>query len=118
VPRNDPPKEHQFKPGQSGNPKGYSRKRRITDALLDLIAEHKADKTLANVWLTAALKGNFPFFRELLDRTEGPVKQIIETHDSDEAKPRIEVPDVDIRSKGRKRTRKAKKAGSNGDVSA
>jgi hypothetical protein len=112
-----PPKEHQFKPGQSGNPNGYSRSRRITDALLDLIAEHKADRTLANVWLKAALQGDYRFFRELLDRTEGPVKQIIETHDSDQEKPRIEVPDVDQRPKRRARGRKAKAPGTNGDIS-
>jgi hypothetical protein len=61
-----------FKPGQTGNPKGYSKGRRLHGELWRLIEERNALEPLATVWLTKALQGNFPFFRELLKRIDGP----------------------------------------------
>ncbi len=78
TPKPENIRPHQFKPGQAGNPDGYSRGRRITDHLLDLIADKKAGGPLASVWLSQALKGNFAFFRELLDRTEGPIQPAVQ----------------------------------------
>jgi hypothetical protein len=73
VPYQLPPVEHQFQPGQSGNPAGYSRGRRITDELIKLIAERKVDRALATVWLRESLDGNPRFFKMLLDRYEDPI---------------------------------------------
>jgi hypothetical protein len=41
--------------GQSGNPKGYSKKRRATDALERYIDEHGLDNAIGRRWLGAAL---------------------------------------------------------------
>lgn len=84
MPAPPPPEETRFKPGQSGNPAGYSRSRRVSDALIALIVEKKADRSLALVWLQKALEGDRHFFRYLLDRVEGPVR-FDETPESDGA---------------------------------
>ena len=106
-----PSKRTQFKPGQSGNPTGHSRARRITSALLDLIAEKNAEKGLATVWLSEALKGDYKFFRELLDRTEGPIAEHAPQSPDDERMPRINIPGRKTRKsrskvKGKPRKRK------------
>jgi len=61
----------QFKPGQSGNAPGYSRARRFTDRLLKLIEDRDADGKIAEMWLAAILAGDFRYFKEFIDRTEG-----------------------------------------------
>lgn len=68
-----------WKPGETGNPNGYSRKRRVTDALVDLLDEKKgtADRALATRWLSEALKGDPRFFAMLLERIEGKIVQPI-----------------------------------------
>jgi hypothetical protein len=61
-----------WKPGQPGNPKGHSRGRRMSAELWRLIDDRNALEALATVWLTKALQGNYPFFRDLLERLDGP----------------------------------------------
>lgn len=79
-----------FKPGQSGNPGGGSKKRRATDEILALIAEKKADRAIAAKWLQAILEGDFRYFQAYLDRVEGKVPDVIKTQTSDdEPDPRI-----------------------------
>jgi hypothetical protein len=73
---------HKWQPGQSGNPAGYSRSRRTTDALLRLIDEKGADDAIARVWLKRVLEGDFRYFKELLERTEGKTSQPIEVKTS------------------------------------
>lgn len=68
-----PNKATQFKPGQTGNPKGYSRSRRITDALIKLIEDQDMCGQLAGVWLGLAASGDPKFFGMLLERVEGKV---------------------------------------------
>jgi hypothetical protein len=75
VARPDPPSEHRWKPGQSGNAAGYSRGRRISDALSRLIEAKGAADLLAEVWLAKSLEGDPKFFAMLLDRTEGRVAE-------------------------------------------
>jgi len=67
-----PNPKSQFKRGQSGNPAGYSRGRRATDTLLALIDEVGADKAIAKRWLKSILDGDFRYFKEYLERVEGP----------------------------------------------
>jgi hypothetical protein len=64
-----------WKPGETGNPAGYSKGRRATDNMLKLIDKTKgADELIAQMWLKSVLKGDFKFFKEYLERTEGKVK--------------------------------------------
>lgn len=83
----------QFQPGQSGNPAGHSKGRRITSALEGLIDEIKADPKLARVWLAKALGDrrllkmkdgpdldpDFRWFAMLVERLEGKVAIKLET---------------------------------------
>lgn len=62
-----------IQPGEARNPKGYSRKRRITDALIALIDEQGSATEVAEIWLKAIKAGDFRYFKEFLDRTEGKV---------------------------------------------
>jgi len=64
----------QFQKGQSGNPKGYSTKRRFTDGMLGYISDRKADNAILTVWLKEILDGNRHYFKMLLDRAEGAVR--------------------------------------------
>ena len=72
-----PPKEHHFKPGQSGNPGGRPKAKLITQAYRELLEEldPKERKTLAQQIarkvIDQALKGNLAAVKEVADRTEG-----------------------------------------------
>ena len=74
-----PPKKHQFKPGQSGNPTGLpkghvglaSRFKKL------LLQKGKDGRELADLFVEhfvkEALKGKFSFAKEVLDRVDGKV---------------------------------------------
>lgn len=65
-----------WKPGQSGNPSGYSKQRRVTDEILRMLDDGKGiDKALAQTMVKQALKGNARFMSMLLNRVEGPVRK-------------------------------------------
>ncbi len=83
MPSPPPPEETRWKEGQSGNPNGYSRGRRISDRLIKIIEDRGLDETIAITLLGAALgdsrllkdrKPNYQFFAMLLDRIEGKVR--------------------------------------------
>jgi hypothetical protein len=77
----NPPEGRRWVKGQSGNPTGYSRSRRISDAIGRLLDKHDAlEDVLAQVIVGAAigeqslLKGRKPdirFLQLLIERTEG-----------------------------------------------
>lgn len=67
----DPPKEHQFKPGQVANPNGSSAKQRMTTALIKAIEKKGLDDPFVQVGLREALKGNFQFWSYIYDRVDG-----------------------------------------------
>ena len=70
------PNEHNltpWKPGQSGNPAGYSRGRREVDKLLDVIDERNADRQVQIIWLKRILEGDFRYFKEYIDRKDGKI---------------------------------------------
>ena len=73
-----PNPETQFPPGQSGNPSGYSRKRRLTDALVKLIEEKGLDDPFVKVGMQEALKGDFKFWAYIFDRIDGKMKDELE----------------------------------------
>ena len=72
---------NQWKPGQSGNPKGRPKKKSISEELHDLMEDLRKRKNknmttreaLAEVIIEQALAGRFTFMKEILDRTEGKV---------------------------------------------
>lgn len=80
----DPPKEHQFKPGQSGNPGGSYKSRRLTSALIKLLDRFQADNELGEVWLQKLREGDPKFWAMVLDRVEGPIASQIESKAADE----------------------------------
>ena len=75
VGKGHPPPEHQFPPGQSGNPAGRPRSRPIASAIKELLDKDDAQaiKALAAVCVQRALKGDFRFAKELLERVDGKV---------------------------------------------
>ncbi|MEX2218510.1 MAG: DUF5681 domain-containing protein [Phycisphaerales bacterium] len=69
-----------WKPGQSGNPGGRPRGESITATLRRLVAETEHNgrpiqDLLAEVLLKEALKGKYPFAREILERLDGRVSE-------------------------------------------
>ncbi|MGZ3353275.1 MAG: hypothetical protein ACXVCF_00145 [Isosphaeraceae bacterium] len=70
----DPSPETRFKPGESGNPSGSSRKARLTARLLQLFDDMAADGPFLQVGLKAALEGDFRFWSYLFDRIDGRIE--------------------------------------------
>ncbi len=69
-----------WKPGQSGNPAGRPKGRGLTDRLRKLLEEDNgrvADELILAA-KQAALKGDFRFWKEIIDRMDGPIRQQIE----------------------------------------
>jgi hypothetical protein len=62
-----------FKPKWKGGPGGYPPRRRITDALAELIEEKDAYRAIAARWLKEMLDGDFKYTKEAVDRLEGKV---------------------------------------------
>jgi hypothetical protein len=90
-----PPEHAQFKPGQSGNPKGRPQGTSLTAIIKRVLAEQdgngtKADK-LIEVAMRAARTGDFRVFKELIDRNDGKIADQIQA----DGKLRVEVVYVD-----------------------
>jgi hypothetical protein len=66
-----------FKPGQSGNPKGKPKGSGLTARLRKIVeeSEHDVAGILLQAGVKAAIKGDFRFWKEILDRLDGPVTQ-------------------------------------------
>jgi hypothetical protein len=66
-----------FKPGQSGNPAGRPKGTDLTTRLRKIVEE--SDQGVADALMRAAvkaaLKGDYRFWKEILDRLDGPVTQ-------------------------------------------
>ena len=81
MPYKQPPIEHQFKPGESGNPDGkakgqknYATLRR--EALIEIgkangKSPEEIEIMLHSKGIAEALKGNYQFYRDDLDRLHG-----------------------------------------------
>jgi hypothetical protein len=86
-----PNESTQFKKGQSGNPSGYSRRRRLADALVRAIEEQGQSSPIVQTLLAMALGDKdkldgrtpeFPWFKLLVEMVDG------ETGTPDEQRPR------------------------------
>ena len=79
-----------WKAGQSGNPKGRPKRKTITETIHELLEEKfpgQDEKTnremIARVAIEEAIKGGFPFVKEVIDRNDGRVpllKELKEDH--------------------------------------
>lgn len=69
----------QFQRGQSGNPDGYSRSRRATKALRDLIESGENAEILAKALFEVAKTGDVRAISLIYDRLDGKPIQPIET---------------------------------------
>ena len=79
-----------WKKGQSGNPKGRPKRKTITETIHEVLEEMypgQGEKTnremIARVAIKEAIKGGFPFVKEVMDRTDGRVpfvKELKEDH--------------------------------------
>jgi hypothetical protein len=93
-----PPKQHQWKPGQSGNPGGRPKGQSITAALRERVQEEHNGRPLVDLivdrLLKEALSGKFPYMKELLERLDGKVKELHELKTQEELVFYIEPPRV------------------------
>ncbi len=73
-----PPREGQWKPGQTGNPGGRPKWKPLTEALQALLEEEPAlNKELVKAWVVKAGRGDVSAANMLWDRLEGKVTQTI-----------------------------------------
>lgn len=86
VGRGKPPVEHQFKPGQSGNPGGRPKKKAVTEAYERIISDPKVAQAIAQGIIRAARKGNVRAAAEIADRVEGKVSQDVNLNLVDDRK--------------------------------
>src|SRR4051812_46940766 len=77
-----PPKEHQFKPGTSGNPGGRKKGETFKARLRRILETEHNGKEIADLLMERlvkdALSGKLGHLKELLDRTEGKVTERVE----------------------------------------
>ena len=75
LPGNHLAGDHLFKPGVSGNPSGRPSTRRFTAKLREALDKNDGEmiKAMVNVACQRALRGDFRYFKEILDRVEGKV---------------------------------------------
>jgi hypothetical protein len=77
-----PPRQHQWKEGQIGNPKGHLKGTGPTDAVRKVLAQKHHGRpvfeVLAEVMLKHALAGKFPFAKEIWDCVEGKTQDKVE----------------------------------------
>ena len=65
-----------FKPGVSGNPKGRPPERPLTALLRETLDANDGEliRSIVLVAVERAVAGDFRYFKEIMDRTEGKVK--------------------------------------------
>ncbi len=78
-------KPYNFKPGQSGNPKGRPKGKTMSEALREALMKPEVLDSILVAWINKAERGDMNAIKEMLDRTEGKVKERIDhtTNDKD-----------------------------------
>ena len=84
-----PPEEYKFKKGQGGRPKGARNFKTIFLEAAKAVAEDlklgkEPDRVLLEIvkrGIKQALRGNYSFYKDILDRIYGQAKQTIETEE-------------------------------------
>jgi len=93
---NDPLKEHQWKPGQSGNPKGRPKTDSVTRAIRSLLDDGISGEPLyeaiAKVAVQKALQGDRHFWQFVVDRIDGKVLDQVNQSGEVEVTVRYEEP--------------------------
>ena len=77
-----PNESTQFKPGESGNSAGSSKKQRLTNALIKLLDE-KGEAGFIEAGFTAAVAGDFNFWRYIFDRIDGKIPDVEQEPEAD-----------------------------------
>jgi len=105
---NEPPKEHRWKPGQSGNPKGRpkgSRNRstivrewldatdKVKNPITGEVEEMTVEDMLTLAVIVKARKGDVSAYKALLDSAYGQAKQEVESTGQSEVITRIKWTD-------------------------
>lgn len=81
--RKPPPKQHQFRPGVSGNPGGRPRGRSLVNILREIGAEEDPDtrqtrlEQLGRALYAKAINGDVAAAQFIAERTEGKVKDVL-----------------------------------------
>jgi hypothetical protein len=104
MPYKQPPKEHQFKEGNPGRPKGTKNKRTIFNRAMMHVGEAlglgKEPDTVAvelvKVGIRKALKGNFSFYKDILDRLYGKPRKTINV-DAELKTPKIQELEIKLK---------------------
>ena len=95
---NNPLAEHQWKPGESGNPKGRPKTDSITKAIRRLLAEGVDGQPLydaiARVAVQKALKGDHRFWTYVIERSDGKVADALQQSGEVEVVVKYQEPDV------------------------
>lgn len=94
---------YQIKPGEVRNPNGYSRSRRLTDALIKAIEEQGSAAPFVELGIREALNGDFRFWKEIFNRVDGLQK---EEEDEPSVKPTV-IEEAAAKANARKRNRKS-----------
>ena len=68
-----------WKPGQSGNPKGSTYERRLTKELRELLMDDDTRAKILETMIRKAIEGEYRYTKEVFDRADGPVAQVVET---------------------------------------
>ena len=86
LPGNHAAGEHLFKPGVSGNPKGPPSMKKFTNKLRDMLEKNDGEmiKAMINVACQRALRGDFRYFKEILERVEGKVADRVDINSEQE----------------------------------
>jgi hypothetical protein len=78
-----------WKPGQTGNPMGSSKKQRLTKALVEALEQNNGElaQGLIRAAIKHALAGNFKYFQEIFNRSDGTLALRLAGHDGGQLLP-------------------------------
>jgi hypothetical protein len=99
LPGNHAAGEHLFKPGVSGNPAGRPSMRKFTTQLREALDKNDGAmiKALINVICQRALRGDYRFVKEILERVEGKVSDRLEIESQERVQEMTESERVESR---------------------